>query len=384
MKLRFALSSALVQVFCIAFANSVSRSIVHKEDRLLQGLGRVENLRLINAVSDTPILNLTNGTIIDLAQQATSKFNIEAITVDGAVGSVRFGHNGRVNFRTISVQPFAFCGMGVPIGNFLICSVLTLGQHNVTATPFSGSSANGTIGDPFHVSFSIINSKSPTRAPTKAPTKMPTKAPTKSPTKAPSKQPTNAPTKSPSKAPTKQPTKAPTKAPTKSPANASTKQPTKAPTKAPTKQPTKAPSKAPTKAPTKSPTIAPANLPTGQWIVVNPNASIAARHEACFVMVGNKAYLLAGRGVKVVNIYNPVTRKWASGPAPPMEIHHTQCVVADDKIWIVSSWTGSYPRESNTALIFVSHDLKLIHIGLFAVFSARTDIFALLFSQLDL
>jgi hypothetical protein len=313
-------------------------------------VGRVENLRLINAVADVPIVNLTNGAIIDLSQQATSRFNIEAITVDGAVGSIRFGYNGKKNFRTLSTPPFAFCGMGVPVGNYLICNVLTLGQHNVTATPFSGNSANGTKGIPYQVSFTIV--KSPLPSPTKTPaTKAPTKMPSKNPTKAPTKYPTNAPTKNPTKAPTKNPTNAPTKNPTKAP----TKNPTKAPTKNPTKAPTKNPTKAPTKAPALAPNTVPSNPLTGQWIETNSNASLAARHEACFIMVGNKAYLLAGRNIKAVNIYNPVTRTWRKGQAPPMEIHHTQCVAADNKIWIVSSWTGSYPQERNTPVIFVSH-----------------------------
>jgi large repetitive protein len=90
-------------------------------------------------------------------------------------------------------------------------------------------------------------------------------------------------------------------------------------------------------------------------VVAPPNATTYdARHEACFVMVGRKAYLLAGRGRKPVNIYDPVSRTWTNGATPPMQIHHSQCVVADDKIWIVSSWTGGYPRETNTPCIYVS------------------------------
>ena len=91
-----------------------------------------------------------------------------------------------------------------------------------------------------------------------------------------------------------------------------------------------------------------------QWIEVNLNAPLNARHEACFLMVGRKAYLLAGRGIKPVNIYDPVTRTWTNGTAPPIQIHHTQCVaVNNDSIWIVSAWTGGYPMERNTDKIYV-------------------------------
>ena len=70
-------------------------------------------------------------------------------------------------------------------------------------------------------------------------------------------------------------------------------------------------------------------------------------------MVGRKAYLLAGRGVQAVNIYDPVTRTWTNGTAPPIQIHHTQCVAVGNSIWIVSSWTGGYPMEKNTDKIYV-------------------------------
>jgi large repetitive protein len=157
--------------------------------------------------------------------------------------------------------------------------------------------------------------------------------------------------------------------------------PSPAPVVAPTKSPTKLPTKAPTKTPTKTPTATPYDVLTGQWIEVDKNASITPRHEACFVMVGNKAYLLSGRGVKPVDIYDPVTRTWTAGPVPPLEIHHTQCVAADNKIWIVSSWTGGYPRERNTDSIYVSHTRKRIPFGyaVIYVFEILTNL-AMLFS----
>jgi large repetitive protein len=95
----------------------------------------------------------------------------------------------------------------------------------------------------------------------------------------------------------------------------------------------------------------------GRWVVVNSNATLTARHEACFVMIGSlslrRAYLIGGRGVHPVDIYDPVTRLWTVGRATPMELHHMQCVALDDKVWIVSAWTGDYPREKNVADIYI-------------------------------
>jgi hypothetical protein len=116
---------------------------------------------------------------------------------------------------------------------------------------------------------------------------------------------------------------------------------------------TPSPSSYPSSYPSMEPTLP--TFTTARWIEVNPNAPINARHEACFVMVGRKAYLLLGRGKQAVNIYDPVTRTWTNGTAPPIQIHHTQCVAVNNSIWIVSSWTGGYPMEKNTDKIYVSN-----------------------------
>jgi N-acetylneuraminic acid mutarotase len=96
----------------------------------------------------------------------------------------------------------------------------------------------------------------------------------------------------------------------------------------------------------------------GQWIQVNANAPIDPRHEACFVMVdnqavGHRAYLIGGRGLKDTDIYNPSTRTWSKGANAPFELHHMQCVAAQDMVWIMAAWTGSYPRESNPSNAYV-------------------------------
>jgi hypothetical protein len=283
-------------------------------------VGRVQKFRFINAITGTQngrslVDPLRSGTIINLSTFAIRTFNIEAVpdTISGPIGSIRFSYGGNSNFRKESNAPYAFCGD--TNGIYRSCLELTTtGSYTITATPYSLPNLLGAIGQSFSVSFTITD-----RPP----------------------QPIPSPIKPPTKAPVQPPTKTPTRAPAKIP----TKSTTKAPLKATTKSPTKAPAKVPTP-------VVPPVVPA--WIEVNPDViGLTARHEACFVMVGRKAYLLAGRGINPVNIYNPITRKWTNGTAPPKEIHHTQCVVVDDSIWIVSSWTGGYPMEKNSANIYV-------------------------------
>jgi hypothetical protein len=282
------------------------------------GVGKVTGFRLINATigSTGQVLvdPLIDGAIINLSMYPSNQgFSIEAraSNVSGPIGSVKFAWLNRTDFRTENVAPYMLCGdNGI---TFYACSFLAVGSHTYFATPYSLTKAGGIIGTRRMVQFTIVQGGT-----TPAPTNTPTKAPTKVPTNAPTKLPTNAPTKFPSKAPTKVPTNAPTKNPTKAPTSASK-----------------------------------ATGPPG-WVVVNPNATLNARHEACFVMVGRKAYLLAGRNINPVNIYDPVTRNWTNGAAPPIQLHHTQCVAVDNDIWLVSPWTGGFPMEKLVGNTYVS------------------------------
>lgn len=86
------------------------------------------------------------------------------------------------------------------------------------------------------------------------------------------------------------------------------------------------------------------------------SGTLERRHEACAVMVNGLVVLIGGRGVnKTTNVYNPLTATWESrsGPGLNVELHHMQCVSAAGNVWIVSSWKGEYPRESNNDLVYV-------------------------------
>jgi len=82
------------------------------------------------------------------------------------------------------------------------------------------------------------------------------------------------------------------------------------------------------------------------WETLDPQGRPHARHEAAFVKCGTKFYLLGGRRVQPVDIYDPVTMTWSEGSPPPVEIHHFQPVVWRDRIYFVGAMTGGYPRET--------------------------------------
>ncbi|WP_084097616.1 Kelch repeat-containing protein [Cyclobacterium lianum] len=81
------------------------------------------------------------------------------------------------------------------------------------------------------------------------------------------------------------------------------------------------------------------------WEILDCEGSPAARHENSFVEVNDKFYLLGGRGIKPVNIFDPASNTWTSGAEPPVEVHHFQAVGYAGKIYIIGAMTGQYPRE---------------------------------------
>jgi Kelch motif len=298
---------ALTAFICSVHAEDFLRgaSVHTSELRELQSLGKILHFRLVDASSNSIgnniiIEKIVNGTIIDFSKYSSNQaFNVEAVT-NGTIGSMQFKYNKNAPFRPEMLKPYSLCGD--VSGVFKPCFELNMnGIHSVTATPWSGTRGNGTMGKPVNVFFQITNGISPPTPPRPAP--IPVRP-----------VPVSVPVR---------PLPVPTPV---------------RPVPVPIKPPVPGPS-------------------AGQWIEVNRNATeIIPRHEACFVMVGRKAYLLGGRYREdnAVDIYDPVSRTWSKGKAPPMELHHTQCVVVDGRIWIASSWTGSFPREKNTEFIFVS------------------------------
>jgi N-acetylneuraminic acid mutarotase len=70
------------------------------------------------------------------------------------------------------------------------------------------------------------------------------------------------------------------------------------------------------------------------------------RHENAFAKVGDKLYLLGGRGIKSIGIYDTQTDSWSQGAAPPIELHHFQAVNWNNLIYVIGAFTGSYTDNS--------------------------------------
>ena len=97
------------------------------------------------------------------------------------------------------------------------------------------------------------------------------------------------------------------------------------------------------------------NATTKTWTQVTTadDSKPIARHEAAFVNVGKKMFLLGGRGIKAVSVFDTETNKWSKGAKSPIELHHFQPVVYQTKVYIIGALTGPYPAEKPVPNIYI-------------------------------
>ncbi|WP_235835927.1 Kelch repeat-containing protein [Cognatitamlana onchidii] len=92
---------------------------------------------------------------------------------------------------------------------------------------------------------------------------------------------------------------------------------------------------------------------SGAWEIIQTEKDPIARHENGFVGVGNKLYLIGGRGLKPISIYDVKRNIWSEGAKPPVEIHHFQAIPYNGHIYVIGAMTGKYPYEKPISNILI-------------------------------
>ncbi|HWI84888.1 MAG TPA: hypothetical protein VNT42_01010 [Sphingomonas sp.] len=96
----------------------------------------------------------------------------------------------------------------------------------------------------------------------------------------------------------------------------------------------------------------------GNWRIVPVHGELVPREEAGFVAVGGKFFLVGGRGMNPVDIYDPKTSSWTRGAVPPVEIHHFQPVEYGGRIYVINAMTGPYPDETPIPYVLIYDPAK--------------------------
>ncbi|WP_224484392.1 PKD domain-containing protein [Robertkochia aurantiaca] len=113
----------------------------------------VTSLTLVDADSDTDILVLQDGQVLDVAVYGGKNLNVRANTSPETVGSVVFQLTGSLNqTKTESKAPYALFGDSG--GNYK-GELFPEGSYSLTAIPYSSSGGNGTAGTALTINFSI-------------------------------------------------------------------------------------------------------------------------------------------------------------------------------------------------------------------------------------
>lgn len=90
-----------------------------------------------------------------------------------------------------------------------------------------------------------------------------------------------------------------------------------------------------------------------KWKVVPTNGNFEMREEADFVNVDGLFYLIGGRKIQNISVFDPKTSTWTTAAKPPMELHHFQAVVYKDEIYLVGAMTAGYPHEIPVDNIYI-------------------------------
>jgi len=104
--------------------------------------------------------------------------------------------------------------------------------------------------------------------------------------------------------------------------------------------------------------LAASSVMAAEWETLETKGQPAPRHEAAFVEFGGEFYLMGGRRIQPVCIYNPDTQTWRNASKPPIEIHHYQPVVHEDKIMIICAMTGKFPNETGLERVLIYEPKK--------------------------
>jgi len=92
---------------------------------------------------------------------------------------------------------------------------------------------------------------------------------------------------------------------------------------------------------------------SGSWQIITAQGEPVKREDCGFVEVNNHFYLLGGRGIKTVDVFDPATNVWTHKGNTSFEMHHFQAVAYKNKIYVVGGMTGGYPHEKPLENIYI-------------------------------
>ena len=94
------------------------------------------------------------------------------------------------------------------------------------------------------------------------------------------------------------------------------------------------------------------------WQILPTQNECSARHENAMAAIGNRLYLLGGRGMRPVDELDLSTKTWKALQQTPMEMSHFQALSYKGEIYVLGAFTGSYPHEKPIENIYIFNPVQ--------------------------
>lgn len=94
------------------------------------------------------------------------------------------------------------------------------------------------------------------------------------------------------------------------------------------------------------------------WQILSVASEAIPREDCAFVEAGGKFFLIGGRGIKPVEVFDLATNEWTKKGSTPFEMNHFQGVTYKGEIYVVGGMTGSFPHEVPLTHIYIYNPAK--------------------------
>ena len=81
------------------------------------------------------------------------------------------------------------------------------------------------------------------------------------------------------------------------------------------------------------------------WQIIHAQGAPDKREDCSFVEANGLFYLIGGRGIKPVDVFDPAINTWQAKGITPVELNHCQAVTIKNSIYIIGAMSGGYPHE---------------------------------------
>ncbi|MBD0280367.1 MAG: hypothetical protein ICV81_20730 [Flavisolibacter sp.] len=94
------------------------------------------------------------------------------------------------------------------------------------------------------------------------------------------------------------------------------------------------------------------------WRILPVPTEPQKREDCSFVETDGKFYLIGGRGILPVEVFDPATNTWEKRKQTPFEMHHFQGITFNHEIYVMGGMAGRFPHEKPFDSIYIYNPAK--------------------------